>query len=215
MATQKTDLLIVGKGDIRNNADSAIVFSSNILVGAWDLAVTYVAGNVVEYSGYLYRCLLTNTNSTPSLVNADWEVLLAGPKDGDIALIVNGATSNMQQRQSGMWVSSYDVPVTMNLVDGQLTPAVAITFLGNAFNYADFIYTIKRGPLHGRKRKGEMTILNDGSTALDYSNEWTDIGSDVNVVLTPVMNAGNVEIQYTSAAEGIVISLKYLLKGWS
>ncbi len=215
MATQKTDLLIVGKGDIRNNADSAIVFSSNRLVGAWDLAITYIAGNVVEYSGYLYRCLLTNTNSTPSLVNTDWEVLLVGPKDGDIALIVNGATSNMQQRQSGQWIAAFDVPVEINLVDGQLTPAAAITFLGSSFYKAQLEYTVKRGPLHGRKRAGTMNILNDGATGIEYSDEWTDIGADVNVTLTPVVNAGNVEVQYTSAAEGIIVSMKYILKGWS
>ena len=140
---------------------------------------------------------------------------MQSPKDGDIALVVNGASSTIQQRQSGLWKSAFDVPVEINLVDGQVTPAVAVTFLGNSFNYAKLEYTIKRGPLHGRKRAGEYVLLNDGSTGLGYSNEFTEIGSDVNVTIAPVMNAGNVELQYTSANEGILISMKYLLKGWS
>ena len=213
--SQKIDVLAIGKGHIRDNASTSIVFNSNLKVDYWSMSPTYLEGNVVEDSGYLFRALATNTNSAPTLVNTDWEVLLIAPKDGDIALVVNGASSTMQQRQAGQWVAAFDVPVEISLVDGQLTPVAAITFLGSSFYYAKLEYTIRRGALHGRKRAGEMIILNDGTAGIDYNDEWVDTGVDVNVTLTPVMNAGNVEVQYTSAAEGILLSMKYILKGWS
>lgn len=51
-------------------------------VPLWNDETTYTAGNYVSHGGRIYRAVNPTTNSTPSLVNANWETVLL---NGDIA----------------------------------------------------------------------------------------------------------------------------------
>ena len=51
-------------------------------VPLWNDETTYTAGNYVNHSGRIYKAVNPTTNSTPSLVNANWETVVL---NGDIA----------------------------------------------------------------------------------------------------------------------------------
>jgi hypothetical protein len=59
-----------------NTADIATLFQNG--TSPWNASRTYVAGNVVNYTGSLWLCLVGNTNSAPTLFNANWERVQSG-----------------------------------------------------------------------------------------------------------------------------------------
>ena len=215
MALVKHDLLSLGRGNLTNNVDAAVVLTSNIVIATWSAVITYNQYNVVEYSSKIYRAKVgANLNFQPDTNPNSWETLYALPKDGDVCIVINGTGSSVTQRSNGIWSSIGGTPLKVVLVDGQLTAADALIFLGATWPFASIEYTVKRGAGHGRKRKGEFNILNDTLSALDYDHEFMETGSDVNVPLSFTMSGGYVRLQYTSVAEGSPIELTYILKGW-
>jgi hypothetical protein len=214
MAVQKTEALSLGIGALPDHLRSLVVFSSAGNVSSWSSTETYTPDKTVEYSNSIWRCVTSNFNSVPAITNANWQLVYKNVKDGDICLSFDGISSNILQRINGIWEAYKENTITVNLVDGQTTPTPAITFIGNTSYYSKLEYTIKRGSGEVRKRAGSMNILNDGNLGLSYDHEFMEIGNDVNVWITPVINAGTVELQYTSDLENELITFTYLLKKW-
>lgn len=136
-------------------------------------------------------------------------------KDGDIYLKVAGSSSTVFVKAGDVWRSVLPQPTTVALTDGQLVPAVAFQYPAGTYTYAEVSYTVRRGSGQGRKRSGVITILNDTVSNVDWSEESSETGVDVNVEFTYQISGGNVQILYTSAAEGVTIELKYSIKGWA
>jgi hypothetical protein len=215
LALNKIDVISLGRGNLTDNSNAAIMFSANNLVSTWTAITTYAQYNVVEYSGKVYRSkVASNLNLQPDTNPNSWEVLYSSPKDGDVAFIINGASSQILQRKGTVWSDITGQPLTISLTDGQLVATDAFVFLGSQLPFAKVEYTVKRGSGEGRKRKGEYNILNDASLAFEYDHEFLDIGVFVNVTFSWAMSAGFVRLRYTSVNEGSPIELKYSLRGW-
>lgn len=214
MAIQKTDALSLGKGGLLDSAQSMVLFASTNYILSWSGSTTYTSSQMVEYSSTIWRCITGNFNSIPSTTNSNWELVYKNVKDGDVCFVISGITSNITQRINGEWKSYKDVSIKLTLSDGQLSPATAFSFVGNLLKVATFDYSIKRGFSENRKRKGVMTVLNNGTDALNYDHEFVELGDDVNTWITPIISAGTVQFQYTSGSEGEPITLEYILKGW-
>ena len=141
-------------------------------------------------------------------------------KDGDVWVQVpvagfpaGGADVEMYIKSSNAWQGIKGTPVIVSLTDGQVASAVALEIPAAAFRYAKVEYTVKRSV--GRKRKGTLEILNDGSSPNPtYSHEYIELGSNVNVPFTVDYSGGKVRVLYTSTLEGIAIECKYTIKGW-
>jgi hypothetical protein len=216
MALEKIDVLALGRGNLTDNTNAIISFSSNNIVALWSSGTTYAQYNVVEYSGRVYRSkVVSNTANQPDISPNQWETLYIGVKDGDIAYVVNGANSSVLQRQAGLWRDLAGQPATVALIDGQASPAVAITFLGSDHSWAQVRYTIRRGSSFGRERRGTYNVLNDNISVVEYDHEYNEIGLDVGVTASWQMVSGNVQLVYTSISEGNPIELRFTIQGWN
>lgn len=216
MSQQKQNIVSIGPGQMnQHGGQTSNIIASSDQCDFWDISKSYANLAIVEYSGDLYRSLSGgNVGNQPDTATAFWRKELVSTKDGDICIAVNGNKSDVQQRLGGVWKSIAGQPLRISLVDGQLVPAVALQYNAANFPYAVVDYTIRRGSGHGRKQHGTMTIMNDGSGTLNYSLEYEEIGSDVQVSIVPVLNAGWVQLQYTSVVNGVTIEFAYELKGW-
>jgi hypothetical protein len=219
MALNKFDVLGLGRGTLSDNANTAILFTSNNLVNNWDTGATYAQYNVVEYSGRIYRSKInSNLAFQPDINPNSWETLYVGPKDGDVNFVVNGGNSTILQRLGGIWSSlaaqEVSLSLSLPLVDGQVAATTAFLFLGSANAFANVRYTVRRGTGYGRERRGTFNILNDTISNIAYDHEFSEIGADVNVPLSWDIVGGNVRLRYTSAAESVPIQLTYMLEGW-
>lgn len=216
MALEKIDVLALGRGNLTDNSNAIIAFSSNNIVALWDIGTSYSQYNVIEYSGRVYRSKINaNLANQPDTSPNQWETLYIGVKDGDVAFVIQGATSTILQRAGGVWVDLGRTPIAISLVDGQLTPADAIVFVGSDKSWAKIEATVRRGVGHGRKRKSLYNVLNDNASVIEYDHTFTDIGLDINVTFTWAMAGGNVHMQYVSDLEGVAIEMTYSLLGWS
>jgi hypothetical protein len=214
MSIQKFEALSLGKGNLLDQSQSAVITTAPSIVTIWNSSDVYTPNRLIEHAADMWRALVTNVNSTPSINNPDWELVYKGVKDGDINIVIAGTASTLTQRTAGEWLSFRDNVITVTLLDNQITPAVAFTFIGSSRFFTKFEYTIKRD-VEGRKRRGEMNILQDGATEINYDHEFNEVGADVNVWLTPVLFGANVQLQYTSGNEGNTITMRYTLNGWS
>jgi hypothetical protein len=218
MALTKVDSLALGRGSLSDNSNAVICFTSNAPVALYSAFISYAQYNCVEYSGKVYRSKIgSNNNNQPDISPSQWEVLYSGVKDGDVSFIVAGPESTVSQRVAGSWAALGGIPVTVALTDGQIAPTDAIVFVGMTKSWAVIDYTIRRGSGQGRKRRGKFNILNDTVVSdVEYDHEFSEIGLDVDVVLSVVASGANVSVQYTSGLEATAIELKWMLsQGWT
>ena len=216
MALTKIDVLAIGRGSLTDNSNAAIVISANNLIALWSSSTTYAQYNVVEYSGKMYRSKVgSNLNNQPDISPNQFEVLYVAPKDGDLAVIINGGTSSIVQRSGNAWAALSGTPLSVSLVDGQVSPADAVVFVGAAKSFAKLEYTLSRGGGQGRKRKGLFNVLNDNATTVEYDHTFNEIGLDVNATFSWTISGGNVHLQYVSGLEGVSLAMQYTLGGWS
>lgn len=214
MALNKIDVLSLGRGSLKDNDNAIIAFSANNIVADWSAATTYAQYNIVEHSGKVYRSkVASNLANDPTSSPSQWETLYSNVKDGDICFVISGADSTILQRANGTWKAYRHPAIHLSLTEGAYQSS-ALTFIGGSYHFAKMEYTIKRGSGEGRKRVGTLDILNDGTSDISYSHEFTEIGDDVNVWLTPTISAGIVDIKYDSAFEGNDIFMEYKLLGW-
>ena len=216
MATQKIDVLALGRSNLTDNSNAALIFSSNNVVALYDPSVTYAQYNVVEYSGRMYRSkVASNLGNTPLTSPSQWETMYIGVKDGDVAFVVNGAFSTVLQRVNGFWTDLSGQPATVALVDGQGSPADAFIFLATNKSFAKIEYTLRRGTDQSTKRFGVYNVANDNISTVQYDHAYNQIGADVGITVTWVLTGGNVRMQYTSALQSLPIELRYTIKGWN
>jgi hypothetical protein len=214
MAKNKIDVLSIGRGGLQDSTNAIHSFSANNMVALWSGANTYAQYNVVEYSGKVYRSkVAANIGNQPDISPNQWETLYSDVKDGDVAFVYSGSTSTTLQRANGLWASINGVPVAVTLVDGQLVPAVAFSYPAS-FRRAEITFSITRGA-DARIKEGKWTVLNNGAGNVEYSEEFTLMGADVNVVDQGFAASGpNIEWSYTSALEGVSVTLHWQMKGW-
>jgi hypothetical protein len=214
MAKNKIDVLSIGRGGLQDSSNAVHGFSSNNTVAVWAGGNTYAQYNTVEYGTKIYRSKVAgNIGNQPDTSPNQWETLYDGVKDGDFAFVYAGASSTTLQRANGLWASINGVPVPVSLVDGQLVPAVAFSYPAT-FRRAEIIFSITRGA-DARIKEGKWTVLNDGAGNVEYSEEFTLMGADVNVFDQGFAASGpNIEWSYTSALETVAITLHWQLRGW-
>lgn len=215
MATQKSDIIVIGKGAMNSNASSAQIFASKSAVDYWSIGTTYNTENCVEDSGNIWRSLTnSNTGNTPSSSPTQWELILKNIKDGDACFIVNGASSDLMMRVNSIWNTLGNKPYVISLNDNQIAPATAFTYLGAAFPYAQIELRVRRNNSYSSAFKKTYEVLNDGTTDLQFSADGVSIGVDTGVVITPSITAGTVTFDYTSTNLSQAISLEYVLRGF-
>lgn len=210
MAIEKVGILAIGPNNIRNNTATSRVFSSNIQMDIWDTGDSYVLDDCAEYGGVVWKCILAHTNQTPS-VSIYWEALLTGVHDGDIAIAVTG-TMDIRQRISGAWISIVQRPLTLPLLDNQVSPVQIFTYSAASFLDVFLDYEILRG--NGNMEGGSLRILTDGSANVNFSHDFTRLIGDPQVALIPTISVGNIVISYTSNAQASPITFKYSLRVW-
>lgn len=227
MANTKLSGLKLGPGATTNKNGEAEFFCEqrtpyNGTPGTanWSSGTSYSLGQAIVYGGVSYNSLQnSNLGNQPDTSPLFWSQV--DGKDGDIwfqtpaaGFPAGGTDCDVFQKSGNIWASLRGKEIQIALVDGQLVTADAISIPAGIFNYANVEYTVRRGGGHGRKRQGSMKILNDGSS-VQYSHDFNEIGSDVNVPFTVSVSGGFVHFEYTSANEGVPIMFGYVLKGWS
>jgi hypothetical protein len=211
MALEKVSVLAVGPGNIRSNNATSRVFSSNIQMDNWSAITNYNISDCVEYSGDVWRAVTVNLNETPSSSNPNWILLYSGVHDGDIAISVTG-TIDIRQRVSGVWLSVSQRPLTVTLLDNQPVPVEIFRYSAASFKDSFLEYDISRG--NGNTEGGSLRILTDGTSTLNYSQEFTWLIGDPQTTLIPSINAGDVIISYISSSQSSPITFKYSLRAW-
>lgn len=214
MATQKTDILTIGKGAMNSNTSSAQIFASTSAVSIWNVSSSYAQETCVEYSGNIWRSLISsNLGNTPS-AGTQWELILKNVKDGDACFVVDGAFSDLLIRSNGIWQSLGAKPYIVELNDNQSTPANAFTYLGSAFPYAQIELRVRRNNAYTSAFKRTYEILNDGTSDLQFSSDGVSIGADTGVNFSLSITTGTVAFDYTSTNLSQPITLEYTIKGF-
>lgn len=67
--------------------------------GDWSSSASYTRDDVVHYQGQAYVCKLANTNSTPTVGSADWDLLAAG---GDPATVMTNQGDLLVRGAAGL-----------------------------------------------------------------------------------------------------------------
>lgn len=188
----------------------------------WGAGNTYLVDAAVIYNGVSYNSLSSgNIGNQPDISPSFWAEV--DGKDGDIWIQVpsagfpsGGGDAEIWLKVNTVWRSVAETsPVTVSLVDGQLTDASALEYPKTTLPFALVTYTVRRGSSHDRKRAGTLLILNDTSGVVTHTHTFDEIGSDVNVPFTVDMLGSKIRVRYTSAAESFPIEMRYSIKGWA
>jgi hypothetical protein len=189
----------------------------------WGVSTPYNVNDAVLYNGISYNALVNNIGITPGTDPLTWKQV--DGKDGDVWIQVpfsgfpaGGTDVEMYMKANGSWQGLKGTPISVIIPENPLpnAPIVAFEIPAAAFRYAKIEYTVKRGNGDSRKRKGTFEILNDGSSPNpQYSHEFIEIGTDVNVFFTVDYSSGNVRILYTTIFDGTTIDVQYNVKGWA
>jgi hypothetical protein len=211
MSTQKVDVLIVGKGAINSNSNAAHILSSNTGITAWSNVSTYATGNVVEYTGNLWRSLQnSNTGNTPASGSSFWELVCPGAQDGDVAIVMAGSNSDIILRKAGVWVSITNTSVSVSIPSNS-TNFVWLSVPLSTVSKAFIDYSITRG---SNLRNGDLNVITDGSTAQVVEYAINAIGSDAGVTFDAVVSGSNLNFLATTDAQVSNADVTYTLKGW-
>jgi hypothetical protein len=214
MSVQKVDSLIIGKGAINSNAQSAQIFASTLAVGVYSASTSYVDQACVEYSGAIYRSIGgSNLGNTPSSSPTVWEVIIKTIQDGDACFVVNSGNSDLQIRLNGVWSSFGGKPYSLSLNDNQTSPIAAFSYPGSAMPYAILEVRVRRNNGFSSAKVYTYNVVTDGSN-VQYSSSGVDLGVDTGVTFTVAIVTGQVQFQYTSTNLGQSIQLDYSIKGF-
>ena len=63
---------------LQDQGDWEVVTQGYKFIGEWNATTSYLTGDVVRNSGYLYRCITDNNNTFPDSDDTIWEVLVTG-----------------------------------------------------------------------------------------------------------------------------------------
>lgn len=216
MAIEKVDVLIVGKGDQTSNTTSAHVFTSNNVVATWDSGTSYSTGNCVEYLGNAYRSLAnSNLNNTPSTSPSQWEVVYLGVKDGDFALQVAGANSDLLIRKNAVWVSLLNAQLTAS-IPANTSNFVWLTIPLTVGRFGFMNYSTTRGTSY---RSGTANVASDGTvgpTGAGFMEFGVQEFGTPGIVFSAQVTGTNIELLATTDnSDANPTILKYTIKEWS
>lgn len=175
MALTKIDILNLGRGSLNSSAGTVRVFTSNNVPSVWSNTVTYNQYNVVEYGTTVYRSKIpANLGNQPDISPNQWEVLYHNLTDGDVVFVVNGSSSDMRQRISGVWV--------------KLSTGLVGTVVNSMFHWDGTAFTENLGLLlDGYEIRGFDDNVNDSAKAanviLGASNKTAGTGDGGDLVL--------------------------------
>jgi hypothetical protein len=210
MSLHQVDALQLGPFSPGSYSQVAQVFSSITPPAAWSSVTAYVANQCVEYSGGVWRATQAGTNQTPGPTSAYWELILPTVKDGDVCLVVNGASSDINIRTSGTWRSVLNVPITVTLPNN--TTGTVAMFPLSTSRAGTIQYSIVN---NGSYQNGTIRYESDGTNAIlsDSGNLVLDgspgITFDVSVV------GSNVVLSYTSTNLSVSpATMSYTIQGW-
>jgi len=226
MAVTKQTSIKLGSGSLATkNGESQVFCEQRVPVNGiptntpWSSGSTYALAAPVRYGEFYYNSLQAGNLGQQPDITPLWWIKIDG-KDGDMWIQTpvagypaGGSDVAFYLKMSDSWVNLAYTPLKVALTDGQLTSASAFEIPAAAFRYMVVDYTVRRGSSHGRKREGQLIILNNGSST-GHTHEFSEIGSDVFVPFTVDLSGSNVRLRYTSALEGVAIELAYLVKGW-
>lgn len=214
MATSKQDSVIIGKGAINANTQSAQLFSSTAAVALWSSTTTYADQQCVELSGNIYRSIQgSNLNQNPASTPAYWELIIKTVHDGDCCFVVAGGVSDLQIRISGIWTSFGGKPYIVNLNDNQASPIAAFSYPGSALPYAILEVRVRRNNTYASSKVYTYNVVTDGVN-VQFSSSGVELGVDTGVTFIPTVVTGQIQFQYTSTNLSQPITLEYSLKGF-
>ncbi len=236
MAMQKFENLRLGPGNIQQRDGECELFvsknepRSGSIAGAvpYAAANAYSIGNVVIYQTNFYVSLTNaNTGNTPNTSPTNWSLI--NGKDGDIWIKVpdvvdyraGGSDVEMYLKNNGNWVSvTNSNPLTVVLNDGQVAPAITISYPASLLPYAKIQYTLRRDtipaviPSYAQIQEGNITVITDGATA-NLVHDYSSNGIEVGILFSVAVVGPNVQISYTSTVQSKQIEFRYILKGWN
>lgn len=201
MAIQKVESLLIGRGDLLNNTKSSFVFSSSYPLATWDANIPYPIEAVVEYNSKYWRAITSGIgygpNPTPDIDTSNWALLSNSPKDGDIAYIVAGFSSDVNLRQNSVWVSLSNTPISGTINNNSTgNPLNSLNLLPLSVARAATIeYSISN---NGAYRIGTMRYNSDGSSVQLSDTDIVDIGGDVGVTFDAAVVGSSIQISYDS-----------------
>lgn len=99
----------------------------------------------------------------------------------------------------------------INLANNQAVPALAISWNASSVKNVQLQFSVLRG---GESTTGLMIITHDGSTASIAPGPITET-APTGVTWSAQINAGNLELLYTSTNTGNAAQLKYYIKSWN
>lgn len=99
----------------------------------------------------------------------------------------------------------------ISLANNQVTPALAISWDASSIKNVQLQFSVLRG---GQTTTGLMILTHDGITASVASGPTTETAA-TGITWTAQINAGNLELLYTSTNTGSSAQLKYYVKSWN
>lgn len=170
-------------------------------MGVWSSSFGYAVNNCVEYGGQVFRSLQnSNTNNTPAAGSAYWQLILTSTKDGDVCFVVLGASSDINLRVNGTWISVTSVPIVFSLTNNVSDQLVAQFPLASARAAVGEYSISNNGPYRtGELRWNSNGVVGDTGVALSDSNV-VDVGGDVGITFDADVDVTGtyVELTYSS-----------------
>lgn len=202
------DLGTVGLSGVtsRLRASSRTPYSGTWSNTPWQNAHAYSVGDAVVFMGDIYNCVLAHTSilgtNDPGSdtyngqgVGTYWKKV--DGKDGDVWIVVSGASSAIYQKAGNVWNA-----ITTGFTGGGIalltsqtnTPAIILP----ASSYTTAIIDYYITSAGGNYERGEMNIVNNGSTANGVVYNINSIGVASGISFNFTVAGGNLEVTYSS-----------------
>jgi len=185
----------------------------------WLNATPYIIGNAVIHKGELYNAV-ANHLSAIGVNDPDSDIYnLQGigsfwkkvdGKDGDLWIVVNGGSSAIYQKANNVWLgvtSSFGGAITLN--DSAVSD-LALSYEAALYPSATIEYFIQ--DLSGNRQRGLMIVVHDGVNAFGAMSNISEIGLDLEIDFSFVVNGSNIEVRYDSGATPTNRTLVYLIR---
>lgn len=202
--------------------DVGVAFSA--VINAGDLEVSYSttstgADATMKYTVKRWSNSPGGPTGIPNYATSGASSVAAAGSLGEIQFHGSGGTLDADAKLkweagdgslnlNGLKIKSLTGPLTIN--DNQVAALALFNYPVSAYNFTIVEYSIKRGTDY---RVGRLLIPNSG-IIVSISDDNVDTGA-TGVVLSAALNAGNVEVKYTSTPTGQAGQFKYSIRQWS
>lgn len=130
----------------------------------------------------------------------------AGVLAGDSRFKIDAANNALNL--NGLNINTLSSGITM--LDNQASPLTVISYAAATYKFAIVEYSVERGV---ETRVGRLLVTNNG-TITSLHDDWTET-TLLGIDFSAGINAGNVEIRYTSSATGQTGTFKYSVRRWN